>query len=136
MEINTFGYLKIRVFTASEAFPVSNAIVRIYGNEESNGGIEYSVKTNRQGVTEIIKLPAPSASLSQSPNSPMQSYSTYNVEIHATEFYPKTIIDVAVFSGILSILPVEMIPDAGLRRDTPQPTTSNKSIINENEELS
>ena len=134
MTTSPVGYMKINVFTASNAFPVADATVRVYGNEEQNGGFDFSIKTNRNGNTDVIELPAPSASLSMSPNAPEQPFSTYNLEISAQGYYPKTLVDVAIFQGIMSIIPVEMFPDAGLKRDTPI-ADSNNSIIYENEDL-
>lgn len=135
MSYPSHGYLRIRSFTASEALPVSNIIVRIYGNEEQNNGIDYSVKTGPNGQTEIIELPSPDVALSLSPNSPEQAYATYNIEISGEGFYPKVINDVSIFSGILSVLPIELIPDGGLTRNINPPASTNYSIINENEEL-
>ena len=119
------GYLKIKTFTASEAFPVNNATIRIYSTEEQNGGIDYSIKTDRTGITEIIELPAPSLSLSLTPNPSEKPYSTYNIEIYADGYYPKTLVDITIFQDILSLISVELIPNAGLIRDIPTPLSSN-----------
>ena len=135
MAYNSHGYLRIRAFTASEAIPVPNVIIRVYGNEEQNGGIDYSVKTERSGLSEIIELPAPDVIYSLAPNSAEQSFATYNVEISAEGFYPKLLSDVNVFSGILSLLPVELVPNAGLTRYVNPPSSTNFSIITENEDL-
>ena len=135
MSYSSHGYLRIRAFTASEALPTPNIPVRIYGNEVQNNGIDYSVVTGNSGQTEIIELPTPDVALSLSPNAAEQPYATYNIEIAGKGFYPKIINNVSVFSGILSILPVELVPDGGLVRNINPPTSTNYSIINENEEL-
>lgn len=135
MEYLAKGYLKARAFTASEALPVPEAIIRIKGAEEANGGIDYSVITGSSGETEIIELPTPDGAYSLSPNSPEQAFATYNVEVSHGEFYPKKLANVSVFAGIVSLLPIELIPDSGLTRDITPPSSTNFSIIQENEEL-
>ena len=40
-----------------------------------------------------------------------------------------------VFSGIKSLLPIEMIPNGGLVKNTDKPIGDNISIITENEDL-
>lgn len=129
------GYLIIRAFTASEALPVPNVIVRIYSADEINLGSDFSIKTGRSGQTERITLEAPDKAYTLVPNSPEQAYSTYNVELSADGYQPKTLQNVSIFSGVLSILPVEMVPDAGLTINVTAPQDVNNSIIYENEDL-
>lgn len=135
MKYNSLGYIQISAFTAAGALPVPNLNVHISGSEEGNLGVEYSIKTDRNGLTAVVELPAPSVSYSLSPNPAEQPYAKYNVYASQDGFYPKTIYDVAVFGGIKAILPLEMIPDAGFTRGVYPPSSSNKSIITENEEL-
>ncbi len=135
MNYNSNGYFKAKAFVASEAFPVSGAVVRIYEGGESISGADFSLRTDYDGITPTISLPAPAKAYSQYPNSPEQSYAVYNVEATAPGFYSKKLTDVAVFSGVLTILPLEMVPDAGISRDVNPPYSTNFSMITENEEL-
>ncbi len=132
---NQSGYLQVRTFVADEGLPVGGAFVRISGNDEFNLGVEVSVVTGRSGLTEKIPLPAPARTLSLSPGAQEQPYSTYDVYVSAEGYYPKKIFNVAVFSGILSVLPLSMTPDAGLTRNVDAPRSSNYSISQENEDL-
>lgn len=135
MNYSSIGFFRARVYTASEALPIERAIVRIYGNEELNGGVEYSVQTSRDGLTEVVNLPTPNMNYSLSPNPVEQPYATYNIEITKNGYYKKTIENIAVFANTLSLLPVEMVPNAGLTKNTTPPKDTNFSIITENEEL-
>jgi len=135
MKYDSQGFIQISAYTAGGALPVPELSVRISGNEEGNMGVEYSVKTDRNGLTEVIALPAPAVSYSLSPNPAEQPYAKYDVRAVGDGFYEKTIYDVAVFSGIKAVLPLEMIPDSGLTRNVTQPKSSNSSIITENEDL-
>ena len=135
MEYESKGLLQIGTYTAQNALPVENISVRISGREEGNGGIDYTVITDRDGLTEIVELPTPSVSFSLAPNSPEQAFSKYNIEASGEGYYTKSIYDVAIFSGVKSFLPLEMIPNAGLIKNVSPPTSSNSSIITENEDL-
>ncbi len=135
MEYTSTGYIKINARTAGGALPAEMINVRISGNEEGNLGIDYSVTTGRDGTTEKIELPVPNISFSQKPSAAEQAYATYNVEAFGEGYYPKKITDVAVFSGITSILTLNMIPDAGLTRNVSPPSSANNSNIEENEDL-
>ena len=135
MKYDSQGFIQVSAYTAAGALPVPALTVRISGNEEGNVGVEYSVKTDRNGLTEVIALPTPSAVYSQSPDPAEQPYARYDVYASGEGFYPKAVYDVAIFGGIKAILPLEMIPDAGFNRNVYPPSTSNSTIITENEEL-
>jgi hypothetical protein len=110
MVFDKFGTLKVNTYTAGGALPIPKAVIKIIGNSEENGYVEYSVITDIDGVTDIINLPAPSREYSQSPGSPEQSYALYDIEITAPGYYTKKLYDIAVFEGTESIQPVNMIP--------------------------
>lgn len=135
MKYDSQGFIQFNTYTAGGALPVPGVTVRIIGNEEGNIGIDYSLQTDRNGLTEVIALPTPSASYSLSPNPAEQPYAKYDVQASLDGFYPKAIYDVSVFSGIKAIMPLEMIPNAGLSKNNSPPYSTNSSIITENEDL-
>ena len=135
MNYDSEGYIQINAFTAGGALPVPGVNVRIIGSDEANIDFDYTLITGRDGITETVTVPAPSAIYSYAPNPAEQSYAKYNVEAYADGYYPKVLSDIIVFSGIKSFVPLEMIPDALLRKNVNPPKTSNNSIITENEDL-
>lgn len=135
MKYNSQGYIKINAFTAGGALPVEDVSVRIIGSDEENLDFDYTLITGRDGTTAVISAPTPSASYSAAPNPAEQPYAKYNIEAYGDGFYPKRLYDVSVFSGIKSLVTLEMIPNAELRRNVNPPTSSNNSIITENEDL-
>ena len=135
MKYDSLGYIQISAFTAAGALPVPNLNVHISGSEEGNIGVDYSLLTGRDGLTDTVSLPAPNTALSEAPNSPEQVYSLYDVYAYKEGYYPKEIKDVAIFGTVKSVLGLNMIPDARLRRNNNSPNTSNNSIITENEDL-
>ena len=108
--LNSYGQLEISATKADGALPVTGATVRITGAEEANRFIVYSLKTDIDGNTSAVSLPAPSADLSMKPDTNENGYAIYDVEVNAEGYYPRIIRGVPVFAGIKSIQPVNMIP--------------------------
>lgn len=106
-EENT-GYLKVQAFSAGGAFPVEGAVVTV---QDSEGNSVASLRTDRSGLTTLLSLPAPSATLSQTPeNGGTIPYSTYTVRARKDGFYPVEDYFVPIFDGITSIQKVNLIP--------------------------
>lgn len=135
MKYDSEGSIQISAFTAGGALPVPNISIRITGSEEENIDVDYSVITGRDGVTDTLSLPAPSVFYSLSPNPAEQPYARYTIEAYGAGYYPKRLEDVTIFSGVKSILPLEMIPDANIARNVTPPYSTNNSYITENEDL-
>lgn len=108
--LDEFGTLTVRANTAGGALPVPGVVVRIFGAEEDNRFITYSLLTDEDGTTERINLPTPLKSFSLSPGAAESPYSIYNIEVSAPGYFNKIINSVSVFSGVDSILPIAMIP--------------------------
>lgn len=128
MNYDDFGTLKIRATSASGAIPISGAIARITGGEESNRDIAKSLITDSDGITPKVKLPTPKRSYSLTPEDEESPFALYDVEVTAEGYFTKRIIGVAIFSGINAILPVNMIPESD-SQDTNYPKGNVNSII-------
>jgi hypothetical protein len=57
MQYTDIGTLVVKTYTAGEAMPVANSVIRILGTDAENRFAEYSYLTNRDGVTEKIFRP-------------------------------------------------------------------------------
>lgn len=134
MKYDSTGFLQIDATAAGGALPIPNLNVRISGADEDNRTVIYSIITDSSGKSETVSLPAPQRSYSLTPDPDEQAYSNYIIEAYGDGFYAKTIYNVAIFSGIKSILPLEMVPDGGLVKNI-TPPDNNVSIIEENEDL-
>ena len=130
-----YGIIQIRAYRASEALPIQNAAVKITGSGEYNSDIQISQLTDNDGITPEIRVPAPAASLSTSPNASSQPYSVYDVEIAKEGYYPKRIVNIPIFAGIKAMLPIEMIPLAYSEDGKVIPLDNLNAIIYENENL-
>ena len=128
--LNSSGSLRIRTYTAGGALPVKGATVRITGAEEDNRLITYSLLTDRDGQTDLVTLPAPSADYSLTPDPAEPPYSVYDLVITAPGYLTKRINGLTVFSGVNSIQLINMIPGNG--NDYDYPIGNKSSIIPEN----
>ena len=129
--LNSYGQLEIRATKADGALPVTGATVRIMGAEEDNRFVVFSLKTDIDGNTMAVTLPAPSAGLSQEPGSRERGYAIYDVEVNADGYYPKLVRSVPIFAGIKSIQPINMIPLSENNPETEYPNGNLSSYVNE-----
>ena len=135
MAFDKKGTLVINAYSASGALPVKDTHVRVVGAGEENRTVQYSSVTDLDGVTVPIILPAPSRELSQSPGSNEPSYAIYDVIITAPGYYTKRIFDVAVFDGIETLQPINMIPFPENEAGTTYPRNNLEATSRENERL-
>lgn len=103
------GYLVVKVSTARGAIPLENASVYIRGAERENSDIIYSLKTNSDGLTEKISLPAPARALSEVYGN-IKPYALYDVDVFKEGYTDLSFTNVAVFESITSLQPAIMIP--------------------------
>ena len=110
MAYTNSGSLVVNVTSAGGAVPSENAVIKIYGTDENNKGVEYSFLTDVDGVSRTVVLPAPSRTLSLSPGAPEQSYALYNIVASLDGYYTVRIANVAVFDGEITVQPINLIP--------------------------
>ena len=118
------GYLVVRVNTASGAIPVPGATVAIRNGtswENGNkGAVLQILRTNSDGNTPRVFLPAPPRENSTKPGS-MVPYAPYQIDVVADGYYRQYFTGVPIYDGITSIQTATLIPLA----DNP----GNESII-------
>ncbi len=113
------GYLKARVFTALGAIPIEGASVKISSADGVTPSVAHDLVTDRSGETMTVSLPAPPRSLSNAPGGQVP-YALYRIEAYAEGYAPYEALNVPVFSEILSVQPISLIPLAE-RDDAPTP---------------
>ena len=104
-----YGKLIVKAYMARDALPVEGALVRVEGIDEGVSDDYHSRFTDADGITEEIELYAPPRRYSASPGALEQPYSRYKVTVTKPGYYPKQVTGVAVFEGITSFLPVNMV---------------------------
>ena len=119
-QLNSEGYLIVKVSTAQGAIPLEDASVSIRGGSPETSGVLYSLRTDRDGQTPRVTLPTPPKSASQAPGT-VTPYSVYNIDVFKEGYVPLTFHQVPVFPSILSIQPAVMVPQAQFAGATPPP---------------
>lgn len=135
MDFSSTGYLKVRVYSAGGAIPIDGVSIRIKGTEAYNNGVDFTFLTDINGISKAIPLPAPDINYSLTPGASEQPYANYDIEIFKDGFYPIKLLNATVFPERTAVLPVELVPNAGLLSNTAPPFSSYPTLIYENEEL-
>lgn len=103
------GYLIVRASTALGAIPLENATVTVRGIEPENEGVRHILKTNSDGNTEKLALPAPPKSNSESEGN-ARPYALYAIDVFRDGYIPLFLSNVPVFSSVVSIQPAVLVP--------------------------
>lgn len=102
--------LRFRVYTARNALPIKGAVCAVRKRHNGKVITLHTLITDSSGQTPAIALPAPSASLSQTPDNTVQPYALYDATISADGFNTVEIRNIPIFEGVLSVQRVAMIP--------------------------
>lgn len=103
------GKLVVRVFTANQAAPVKNASVLVSLEKADGDHLISSVKTDIDGETPILELPAVSFEESLTPEV-KNPYTSYRIRVCAPDFFTIDSINVPIFDKQTAIQSVEMLP--------------------------
>ncbi len=108
---NESGTMKVEAFAADRSFGVGSARVMIFVELPSGNVAVFDGLTDVNGITQVVRLPAPPRELAQSPQAPGSRlpYSVYSVYVEHPAFVRSVFTNVPVFSGIESIQPVRML---------------------------
>ena len=120
------GYIRIETQTAGGGLPVADAFAVISRNRNSKKEIIAILTTNASGRSDTVALPAPDAKYSEQPGT-IKPYSEYDIEVFAEGYFTVKNENVPVFSGVTSLLPLNLIPLPKYRNQ------KNVIIINDSE---
>ena len=135
MKYEGLGAIRVKTYTAGGALPIEGTLVKLYGTDDYNKDVKYSIITDSNGVTEKILLPAPSKEYSISPGAKEAPYAVYNVELAKDGYYAKRIDNIPIFGDTSALLPIEMIPIAYTDDGVIIPNGNLNSVVYENEKL-
>ncbi len=100
----SFGNLRVRVFSGNIAFPIETAFVRVFDDDGKEVGEGY---TDQSGIFDVNELPAPNKSISESPNYE-KGYAGYKIIVTHPRFNTEIFENVPIFDGVESIQDVRM----------------------------
>ncbi len=103
------GKLYIVAAAADSAYPVPGARVTVYTRIGDKIQLNYLLVTDESGMTPIVTLPAPPASLSQDPDNAVP-YAVCDIKIYASGYFREEARDVPIFAGVTSRQEFQMIP--------------------------
>lgn len=103
------GFLRVNVTSSLGQIPVNNATVSISYTGEPGRVIE-ELTTNNSGLTENVELPAPDIEYSFDPESEVQPYSEYTINVTAEGYEPVVITGSELLADTTSTQPVRMNP--------------------------
>ncbi len=101
------GTLIVQPRAARGAVPIAGALVTIFCQDDDQTPC-VAMRTDSSGSTASISLEAPS--LIDHDSEVVPPFASYRVNIDHPDYRPVSVLDVAIFSGITTFLPVAMIP--------------------------
>lgn len=116
------GWLQVITRGAGNAMSLPGVSVLVSTGTGTDLQVKYVSVTNSRGETGKIPLPAPPASISLNKDETQQAYSTYDVSVYLSGYYPQVSKDVPVFAGITSRQIFSMIPLPAYPDNPPEPT--------------
>lgn len=105
------GSLIVILTTARGTFPLSGGEVRVYENK--SGALVSVLRTDENGHTAVLSLPAPLRILSESPSeSGVATFGLYDIEAARSGFKTTRINSVPIFDGVTSLQTVDMLSNS------------------------
>jgi hypothetical protein len=118
----SYGFLRVQVSVAQQAYPVQNATVEISKtfSQAKDKFVFFAAQTDASGIVPRVTLPAPDRDLSAAPSA-LQPYATYDVFVSHPNFTDVYIPNCIVFATIETIQQVRMVPKESCRENPDQP---------------
>ncbi|MGN1423105.1 MAG: hypothetical protein ACI4XA_07000, partial [Oscillospiraceae bacterium] len=104
------GLISFRVYTARGALPIKGAECTVTKTIAGEPYVIFTQFTDESGSTPVMPLPAPSRSLSQSPDNIIMPYALYDATVRAEGYSTVELSSIPIFDGVTSIQRVAMIP--------------------------
>ena len=104
------GSIIFRVYTARGALPIKGAECTVTKKIAGEPYVIFTQFTDESGATPTMPLPAPSRSLSQSPENIIMPYALYDATVKAEGYSTVELSSIPIFDGVTSIQRVAMIP--------------------------
>ena len=108
-EMDGLGELLINVTSVKGLYPIPDAVVTIFTGDAENKKVFAKGVTDISGKAGPFPLPAPSIVYSESPDSSLIPFSTYNLLTEADGFLDTIHLGVQIFDKITSIQSVNLL---------------------------
>ncbi len=104
-----YGFLKVEVRAGNNGVPLENAVVTVTKGLGHSEELLFSGTTDRSGIIDKIKLPAPYNMKGNTLES-YNNFALYAVNAFSDGFYRETNYNIKIFAGITAIQRFNMIP--------------------------
>ncbi len=120
------GGLLVNTTTLNQLYPVANAFITVFTDDQNGNIVIETDTTDESGKSDVFKLKTPSRSESQqSDNAGVLPYTNYNISVTSDGYVEKIIKNIPVFSGVVSVQGVDLLPIATAGKNT-KPETANQ----------
>ncbi len=109
LDLTELGFLRVAARTGDGAFPVEGASVTIAVRRNGTERLAYHLLTDDSGETPTVSMPAPPASLSQTPED-AQPFTIVDIRIFANGYFRAEMLNVPIFAGVTSLQTFQLIP--------------------------
>ncbi len=107
------GGMQVNVTTLKRLYPVKNAVVTVFTGEIASPVIIETDTTDESGQSGIFNLKTPlKAESQQAENGGVIPYARYNISVQSDGYVEQIAMNVPVFSGVLSVQGIDLIPVA------------------------
>ncbi len=103
------GRLQINITSQTTSFPVTDATISISYTGVPGSTLE-QVRTNSSGQTDVLELAAPPVEYSLNPNTEVQPYSEYTLDVTAPGFEPVSISGTEILADVTALQNIQMRP--------------------------
>lgn len=109
LDLTEQGFLRVAARTGDGAFPVEGASVTVAVRRNGTEHLAYHLLTDESGETPTVSMPAPPASLSQTPED-AQPFTIVDIRIFAKGYFRAEMLNVPIFAGVTSLQTFQLIP--------------------------
>lgn len=127
------GKLQFQLYFGQEAYPISNANIFIVDSISGIPIFDGLLTIDSSGKSEIIDLYTLDKELSETPNTDVIPYTTYDAYIISETFRNVLIKNIEIFPDITSIQPVSLLPKGRSINEFDVVDITPHGLINENE---
>ncbi len=112
------GGLVVNATTLRGLYPVNSALVTVFTGTRDNMQIIEIDATDESGKSKVFSLSAPPRADSQQESDNKKPYSSYNVSVRSDGFIEQIVMNVPIFSGVVSVQNVDLVKNTVAGKNT------------------
>ncbi len=112
------GGLVVNVTTLRGLYPVEGALVTVFTGTRDNMEIVEIDTTDQSGKSKTFALSAPPRAESQQESDNKTPYSSYNVSVRSDGFIEQIVMNVPIFSGVVSMQGIDLVKNTVAGKNT------------------